>query len=380
MQFVTAPPSAGVEIHADAPDLAYLRSALARAGRELDADVLAVEVLSGGRSGQPVFALRALRDGQPTRSCVLKTISEDSARPRALGVGCIEANLWRAGIMQALPAPLSCPSLDLAFNAATRRWWLLMDDVSAGVMARGVYDEGRLALMMRAIAAMHARYWERADQLANVVATLERTTAKFTVPVLLSARQRRAPDWAQSILDETPLIGAFLPRFLDVLGPQDADFYLELCEHRSRWVAALDALPKTLTQGDLRRANVAVFADRVSLFDWDVAAYAPGACDLQWFWFLQFWAYPPSDGKPAEDRAPLLAVYLDTLDAALEGGVDRTLFRKSWDLAWVRVFAELGFCLADSLAGDHTPEDRARVSATCKRAVAVARRACDDHA
>ena len=148
--------------------------------------------------------------------------------------------------------------------------------------------------MMRALAAMHARYWERADRLANVVASLERTTAKFTDVVVLFARNSPAPDWARQILDETPLIGAFLPKFLDVLAPRDADFYLDLCEHRAAWIGALDALPKTLSQGDLRRANVAIFPDHVSLFDWDVAAFAPGACDLQWYWFLQFWAYPPS--------------------------------------------------------------------------------------
>lgn len=376
---MTPPPPGRVAIHAREPDLAYLRSALARAGRSLEADTVESEVLAGGRSGQPVFALKALRHGRPVQSFVLKMVSEASARPRALGVGCIEANLWHSGILQSLPAPLSCPALDLAWNGATGRWWLLMDDVSSGIMGRGIYDAGRLALMLRAIAAMHALYWERSDRLTNLVANLERTTAKFTDAVVLFARGRPAADWARQILDETPLIGAFLPKFLDVLGPRDADFYLDLCEHRGRWVDALDAMPKTLSQGDLRRANVAIFADRVSLFDWDVAAYAPGACDLQWYWFLQFWAYPPSDGKCPEDRAPLLEGYIGALDAALGGQLDRALFRKSWDLAWVRVFAELGFCLADPLTGEHSADVRARVAETCRRAVAVTRQACDDH-
>lgn len=379
MQLTAQPAPDRIEIHADEPDLGYLRPALARAGRKLEADALAIEVLAGGRSGQPVFALKALRQGRPIEAFVLKTVSEESARPRALGGGCIEAKLWQAGVLQSLPAPLSCPALDLAWNAATRRWWLLMDDVSPGIMGRGVYDFDKLALLMRAMAAMHARYWERADELKGIVASLPRTAAKFTEAVALFARNRPAPDWARQILDETPLIGAFLPKFLDVLGPRDADFYLDLCEHRAIWVDALNALPKTLSQGDLRRANVAIFADHVSLFDWDVAAYAPAACDLQWYWFLQFWAYPPNDGKTPEDRAPLLQSYVQALEAALGGTLDRELFRKSWDLAWVRVFAELGFCLADQLAGEHTSEDRARVAQICKRAVAVTRRACDAH-
>ena len=76
---------------------------------------------------------------------------------------------------------------------------------------------------------------------------------------------------------------------------------------------------------------------------------------------------------------PLLNVYVEALDAALGITLDRALFRKSWDLAWIRVFAELGFCLADPLTGDYTPQVRVRVADACRRAIDVTRRACDDH-
>src|ERR1043166_8662592 len=99
---MTAPLPGRVAIQAGEPDIAYLRSALARAGRSLEANEIASEVLAGGRSGQPVFALKALNRGEPTQSFVLKTLNETSARPRALGVPCVEPKLWQAGILQTL--------------------------------------------------------------------------------------------------------------------------------------------------------------------------------------------------------------------------------------------------------------------------------------
>jgi hypothetical protein len=361
------------------PDLSYLGTALCRAGRTLDADAVELATLAGGRSGQPVYGLRALRRGEPAGRYVVKVVSASSARPRATGCGCIEANLWHNGVMQSLPAPLSCPTIDVAREADGDRWWILMDDVSDGILPRGVFDAERLTRMVRALAGMHAAYWERGNGLAGVVATLDATTAALAEPVLFIARGRQVTDWVSQFVDETPHFRAFVPPFLDVLGASDADFYLALCEHRSPWLAPLDAQPKTLTQGDLRRANVAIFADRVSLFDWDLATYAPAACDLLWYWFLQFWAYPPSDGLLPEAREPLRQTYIDALDSALGGGLDRPAFDKSWDLAWLRTFVQLGCCLADPIAGDHTAADRARVEERCARAIGHARRIVDKH-
>jgi hypothetical protein len=56
------------------------------------------------------------------------------------------------------------------------------------------------------------------------------------------------------------------------------------------------------------------------------------------------------------------------------------VFDRSWALCWLKVFAQLGFCLADALVGTPSAEDIARVRALCKKAVDEAKRIADAHA
>jgi aminoglycoside phosphotransferase (APT) family kinase protein len=158
-----------------------------------------------------------------------------------------------------------------------------------------------------------------------------------------------------------------LPQFLEMLDPVDADFFIQFASDRS-WHRGLDDATPTLNHGDLRRANIAVAGETVTLLDWEFASRAPAACDLQWHWFLHFWAYPPGDGRPPEARAPLRDFYLAELEAVLGQPIDREEFERTWDLAWLRVLSMIGFCLAD-VANPASPEARHRA----KAAIAIAR-------
>jgi hypothetical protein len=170
----------------------------------------------------------------------------------------------------------------------------------------------------------------------------------------------------------------YVPVLLDVLGSADGDFYLDLCQRRERWLEPLSQLPHTLIHGDIRRANVAALSSgAVSLFDWDFAARSPAAADLAWYWFLHFWCYPPSDGRPPEDREPLWQYYAHRLDEALGGRLDFQEFDRAWELCWLKVFAQLGFCLADPLVGTPSADDIARVRALCAKAIDKAKRIAD---
>ncbi|HEX9181831.1 MAG TPA: phosphotransferase, partial [Burkholderiales bacterium] len=170
--------------------------------------------------------------------------------------------------------------------------------------------------------------------------------------------------------DFTPL-RTLLPTFLEMLEPIDADFLIQLASDRS-WHRGLDVATPTLNHGDLRRANIAIAGARVTLIDWEFASRAPAACDLQWHWFLHFWAYPPGDGRSPEARAPLRDFYLAELESALGRPIDREAFERTWDLAWLRVMSMLGFCLAD-VPDPAAPEARQRA----KAAVALARAILD---
>src|SRR6185503_12481026 len=120
-----------------------------------------------------------------------------------------------------------------------------------------------------------------------------------------------------------------LPPFLDALGSADADFYVDLCRDHARIAGALARHPRTLVHGDLRRANIAFAGDEVVLFDWEFAAAGAAARDLEWHRFLQFWAYPPDDGRGPGDRGALVDAYVDALERERGAPVDRRAFDES---------------------------------------------------
>ena len=88
---------------------------------------------------------------------------------------------------------------------------------------------------------------------------------------------------------------------------------------------------------------------------------------------------PPNDGRAPEDREPLRDYYFQRLENDL-GGLDRKEFDLSWDLSWLKVFAQIGFCLVDPLVGAHSGEDAVRVRALCSKAIDHAKMIMDTHA
>jgi aminoglycoside phosphotransferase (APT) family kinase protein len=129
--------------------------------------------------------------------------------------------------------------------------------------------------------------------------------------------------------------------------------------------------------GDLRRANIAYMGDgRVCLLDWERAMRGHAAIDLAWYWFLQFWAYPPEG--PFDPSAHLRA-YLVYLEEARGSSVDRAAFNRAWGFAWLKVLSELGWLLAEPLMDERPSADAAeRVRVNGTRAFAQAREAMEN--
>jgi hypothetical protein len=357
-------------------DASYLSAALQRAGRPMPIGDLEVVRLDGGRISANVFALKA-----GTSAFVLKKFIPEPWRVTLFGTAFNEPALWTAGFTRNLPAPLSCPTFDVAFHRERGECWMLMDDVSAGIAPRGTFDEVSFRRLLDGLANLHARYWDRGAETGPLpIMTLEQNVATCADPCAAVGGRTVRADWVAEVLDKVSLFRTFVPVLLDVLGSADGDFYLDLCEHRERWLKPLSRLPQTVIHGDLRRANIAALPSIISLFDWDFAARAPAAADLAWYWLLHFWCYPPSDGRAPEDREPLLAYYVERLQEALGGQLDRAAFERAWNLSWLKVLAQVGFCLADPLVGTHTQEDVARVRTQCRKAIDRARRIADAHA
>src|SRR5262245_57088279 len=308
-------------------DASYLSAALARAGRPAQVGRLETARLDGGRISANVFSLKA-----DAGAFVLKKFVSEPWRISLFGSAFNEPALWSNGLTQSLPQPLSCPTIDIAFHRERDECWMLMDDVSAGIAPRGSFDERAFRLLLDGLAHLHGRHWEQAASLVELpLLTLEQHTAMFTDPCAAAGGRTEPAGWVAEVLDKVFLFRTYVPVLLDVLGSHDGDFYLDLCQHRDRWLAPLSRVPRTLIHGDIRRANVAMLpSGTVSLFDWDFACRAPAAADLTWYWFLHFWCYPPRDGLAPEDREPLRAYYTRRLDEALGGRLDLSAFDRAW--------------------------------------------------
>lgn len=285
-----------------------------------------------------------------------------------------EPALWLCGVTRALPAPLACPTIDVAFDAEHGEFWMLMDDVSGGIVPRGQFDEAGCRRLLEAMARLHARYWARDDELAALpLLSLAQHTRMFTEPSAAVGGQLAPDGWIGQVLDTVTLFRTYVPVLLDVLGAADADFYLDLCQHPQRWLGPLERAPQTLIHGDLRRANIALLASSVTLFDWEFASRAPAAADIAWYGFLQFWCYPPRDGRTPTERETLLSHYRQRLAVELGHRFDEQAFERAWQLSWLKVFAQLGFCLVDPLVGTASPEEVTRARSTCRAAIVRAR-------
>ena len=342
----------------------YLREVEARKVVPAGFRVLSQERLSGGRTGAQVTALRP--------GYVLKVLPRNTWRVAAMQApDAGEGPLWLSGATRELPAPVACPTVDVAVHVDNDEWWMLMRDVSDGIRPRGAFTELDERALLAAIARLHAHYWDGRNGLDRLpLAPVRGTTAALAEPVAYaSGRTQSSEDWVRRCVEDFAPLKILLPRFLEMLDPADADFYVSFVSDRS-WHRELDEATSTLNHGDLRRANIAVAGERITLLDWEFASRGPAACDLQHHWFLHFWAYPPADGRSVEARAPLRDFYLAELESALGRAVDREEFERSWGLGWLRVLSMIGFCLADA-PNPAAPEARLRAKAAVTLARAV---------
>lgn len=341
---------------------------------------LSTEPLADGRMGGQVTRCTTISARGERRSFVRKVVRATPWRTR-LGIDDIEARLWLSGVTRALPSGLRCPTFDVLQYATDDAWCLLMDDVSRGIIPRGVHDQRCADMLMRNIARLHARYWNRDEELAALsLPSFEPTADAFADLVVHVARGGAAEPWLTGLAEDFWVCRTLLPVFLDALPAADADFYIELCREHARISAALAEHPRTLIHGDLRRANIAFVDDEVVLFDWERAARGPAARDLQWYWFLSEWAYPAAGSRTSIDRRGGVQIYLAELERELGTAIDRAQFDAGCELAWLTMLCQLGFCLADPLAdAASSADDIARAKQTIAEAMRLARRLHDRH-
>lgn len=347
-------------------DLDYLAAALRRAGRSVPNGSLQTEQLLGGRTGATVQ--RLICGGQ---RFVLKFAHEHSWRVAGLGMqqgG--EPRLWAHGTTRDLAGPISCPVIDVAREPTGDGFWILMDDVGSGIRDRGKFTRDDSRALIAGLAAMQAPHFDSPALRDAPLPPVSGPTGLFRAGVLhISGQQAVETPWIATMVDDFQVVGAFLPVFLETLGPQLADAYLALAADDS-WLGMLDSEPETLLHGDLRRANMGFAGDAIQLFDWEFAARGPAGCDLQWHCLLHYWGYPPDGVVAGDDCDDLADFYVERLAAERGAPVDRAAFDRGWKLGWIKAMVQLGYVLIDPLYPDGgDAETRRRIADLSARAV-----------
>jgi hypothetical protein len=231
---------------------------------------------SVGKSGARLE--RVSIDGKPH---VVKYLDPESDwTMRASGFdGFAPVELWRRGILHALPACLRQPIVAVAEDAVVEGppAALLMEDVSDWLVPTtdDPVPEDQNARFLDHMAAMHATFWDT-DLEIDVVTP----TARYLElsPSMAEAELARGSD---ALVPQ--LVGRGWP-LLEEVAPRAASVVVPLVHEPRRLVDALAATPQTFVHGNWKLDNLGTDdAGRTVLFDWEIPGRAAPASDLAWY-------------------------------------------------------------------------------------------------
>lgn len=232
----------------------------------------------GGNSGS---ALEIIETNRGTGQCyILKQISQkrdhimrgsNDEKGRAV-------TLWQHGLMDRLPPEAASPIIACAHDA--EGWAILMHDVSDAVFHQGAtFDHAQNRAFLEALAAIHATFWEQ-PFLSDDSLGINSLQNYFGWMSLETNRRVAEPD------NLANLVVAGWKKVRTVLDPDVADIMLNLIEDPQPLYDALSRYPHTLIHGDYWCPNIGLEYQpqkRVTVLDWQLAAFAPPVIDLAWY-------------------------------------------------------------------------------------------------
>mgnify|MGYP001820592098 FL=1 len=218
--------------------------------------------------------------------------------------------LWSEGVFARMPSAVE-PSV-IACGEWAGGYGILMPHLGSEMLESHVPQPAWMdEVILEAMAAMHASFWDDASLLdpALGLCTIE-TQVKNISPRRVRQVYGDEPAWARWIIEGWE---EALPEIIDPVLARDLQ---ALVDDPRPIEAALASYPKTLVHGDVRPANVGLSRNggrkRCHFVDWGRAAYTAASVDLGWY--LGFTAIEwPVD---VEDR---IASYEDKLRAHLGG-------------------------------------------------------------
>lgn len=249
---------------------------------------LRVEYLAGSLGGG------AQRGQVLTVDCVVK-------QPRGVNrAGLASGGIREVGLYRSLTPqlPMQTPALIAADPAGS---WLVLEAVDVELApADWTADDYRRAI--RALAALHERFWNLAEDL-SVYPWLARPLANdFEIYVMaaVGAMEKMMVD------DHHRLITGSL-EVLTSLG--------QMLTQVESMAGKLRAAPPTLLHGDFQPGNIALDEDdEIIVFDWQLAGVGPGVLDLVTFVNAARWGRSDLPMTPDE----LVALYRDEIAARVD--------------------------------------------------------------
>jgi hypothetical protein len=223
--------------------------------------------LGAGNSGAELERV-TLPDGSP--GIAKRVVPGGDWLGRVAGGRAITAELWRAGILQRLPATIETGIV--AVEPEGDGWRILMRDLSAALLpADGAISRARHREVMAAAAALHAAF--RGERLEGAI-TLERHLA-ISSPAIAEAER----DGSDVIPKQ---IETAWEAFAEAADDDVAQAVLANLADPAPLAQALRAGGTTLVHGDLRDDNLGFADGRVVLLDWDIAGEGTPALEVAW--------------------------------------------------------------------------------------------------
>jgi hypothetical protein len=230
--------------------------------------------LGGGNSGAQLEHV-TLPDSTP--GIAKRVIPGGDWLGRVAGGRAITAELWRAGVLQRLPASIETGIV--AVEPEGDGWRILMRDLSAALLpAQGPISRARHREVMAAAGALHAAF--RGERFDGAI-TLEGHLA-ISSPAIAEAER----DGSDVIPKQ---IETAWEAFAEAADDDVAQAVLANLADPAPLARALRAGGTTLVHGDLRDDTLGFVDGRVVLLDWDIAGEGTPALEVAWYLCHDAW-------------------------------------------------------------------------------------------
>ena len=312
------------------------------------------ELLDGADSREPLVSVgksgarleRVTIDGT---AYVVKYLDREADWTiRASGFdGYATVELWRRGVLQALPACIRQPVVAVAEDTVAA---LLMEDVSPWLVP--ATDEpitvAQNEQLMDHLAQVHAAFWD--TSLPIDVVTPTQRYLELSPSMAEAELARDSQDLVPQLVRRGwPLLAEVAPRAASVVVP--------LAHDPGPLVTALAATPQTFVHGNWKLDNLGFDDDgRTVLLDWEIPGRAAAASDLAWYLAINCRRLPVTKEATTElYRAALERHGVDTepwWDVQLRLSLVGALVQFGWEKALGGYDDELAWWEEQAVAGE----------------------------